>query len=122
MRSPFRRKPVADREEKALLGSSAVLDAVQNGWSAFPMLGSGSTQRIREIYNVAQNASYGWMYSRSPAVRTVIDMLVRDVGQLELRLYEEMSEKAREPRPDHPAALSMRYPNETTRRMGWSAG
>jgi HK97 family phage portal protein len=54
------------------------------------------------------------MYTHSPAVRTVVDVLVRNVGQLELRLYEEVSEDNRQPDPTHPAALSLRYPNETT--------
>src|SRR5215472_7801731 len=54
------------------------------------------------------------MYGQSPAVRTVVDAIVRNVGQLDLRLYEEVSEAERQPRPDHPAAISMRYPNEYT--------
>lgn len=109
MRNPFKR---SEPEQKALTGSSAVVNAIESGWSAFPLLGGGSRERILAIYNTAQNASYGWMYSKSAAVRTVIDMLVRNIGQLDLRLYEEVSQKERQPRPDHPAALSMRYPNE----------
>jgi HK97 family phage portal protein len=43
-----------------------------------------------------------------------VDVIVRNIGQLDLRLYEELSESEREARPDHPAALSLRYPNEQT--------
>jgi phage portal protein BeeE len=50
----------------------------------------------------------------SPAVRTVVDVICRNIGQLDLRLYEEIDESERQPKPDHPAALSLRYPNETT--------
>ena len=54
-----------------------------------------------------------WMYTNSPAVRTV-DLIARNMGQLDLRLFEEVEEDDRQPRPDHPAALAMRYPNATT--------
>ena len=50
---------------------------------------------------------------QQPAVRTVVDVLVRNIGQLDLRLYEEVDEAERQPKPDHPAALSLRYPSET---------
>lgn len=106
MRNPFRKK--------ALSGSPGVIDALGQGWAPWPLIGGGSRQRILDIYNRAQSANYAWMYANSPAVRTVIDVIVRNVGQLDLRLYEEVSESQRDPKPDHPAALSLRYPNETT--------
>ena len=99
--------------KKALTPAPAVLDGINTGWTAFPVLGGGSRQRIQEAFNVAQSASYAWMYRKSPAVRTVIDVIAMNVGQLDLRLYEEISDAEREPRPDHPAALSLRYPSET---------
>jgi HK97 family phage portal protein len=103
------------RREKTLTAAPAVVDALRNGgWAPFPLLGGGSRERIMDAFNTAQSANYGWMYANSPAVRTVIDVIVRNVGQLELRLYEEVSEAERQPLPDHPAALSLRYPNETT--------
>jgi phage portal protein BeeE len=98
-------------DAKALSASGGVVAAIEDGWSAMPLLGSGARQRIQNIYNVAQSAQYGWLYSRSPALRQVIDGIVRDVGALELRLYEEASAADRQPRPDHPAALSLRYPS-----------
>ena len=103
------------RREKALTASPGVVDALRNqAWSPYPLLGGGSRQRISDVYSTAQTAGYTWMYTNSPAVRTVIDCIRRNVGQLDLRLFEELEEGDREPRPEHPAALSMRYPNETT--------
>jgi HK97 family phage portal protein len=107
VRNPFKRK--------ALTATGGVTDALQNwGWMPWPSLGSGARDRVLAIYNRAQGASYSWMYQNSPAVRTVIDVIVRNIGQLDLRLYEELSEDERQPQPDHPAAVSLRYPNEYT--------
>lgn len=113
MRIPFRR-------EKSLTGTPAVVEGLQSGGvSAIQLLGGGSRERIQGVFNRAQSANYGWMYANSPAVRTVIDVIVRNVGQLDLRLFEEVTEAERQPRPDHPAALSLRYPNETTTSDGF---
>jgi HK97 family phage portal protein len=99
--------------KKALTGSAGVVDALRDRqWQAIPLLGGGARERIQERYNTAKSANYAWMYTNSPAVRTVIDVVVQNGGQLDLRLYEEISEDERQPRPDHPAALSLRYPNE----------
>jgi HK97 family phage portal protein len=103
------------KREKALTATPAVLDGLRDGgWSPFPLLGGGARQRIVGAYNTAQSANYAWIYTNSPAVRTVVDVIVRNIGQLDLRLYEELSESERQARPDHPAALSLRYPNEQT--------
>jgi HK97 family phage portal protein len=104
------------KRRKALTATADAAAAIRDpGYNAYPILGGGAaSQRIQNAFNRAQSANYGWMYANSPAVRTVIDVIVRNVGQLELRLYEEVDEAERQPRPDHPAALSMRYPNETT--------
>jgi len=101
--------------KKALTGSPEFLTALRSGgWTPYPMLGGGSQQRIQDAYNTAQSANYAWIYTNSPAVRTVVDVITRNVGQLDLRLYEEIDEAERQPQPDHPAALSLRYPNEDT--------
>lgn len=101
--------------KKALTADAGVLAAIQNSnWQPFPLIGGGNRQRIQDVYNTAQSASYAWMYTNSPAVRTVIDVIARNVGQLDLRLYEEVNDADRQPKPDHPAALSLRYPNEDT--------
>ena len=100
--------------KKALSGTPSVVAAMNQGWAPWPLIGSGSQQRIIDVYNRAQSANYSWMYTNSPALRTVIDVIVRNVGQLDLRLYKEVSASERTPEPDHPAALSLRYPNQTT--------
>lgn len=105
MRNPFRRK--------AITATPNVVGALRSGWRPIQLLGSGSRERIQSIYTVAQNADYSWCYQNSPALRAVVDVITRNVGQLELRLYEEVSQAERAARPDHPAALSLRYPNET---------
>src|SRR5438552_3678370 len=79
MRLPFKR-----REQKALTMSGGVAQAIQQGWSPLPQLGGGATQRIIDAFNTAQSSNYSWMYSNSIALRTVIDTLVRNVGQLPL--------------------------------------
>jgi hypothetical protein len=100
MRNPFRKK--------ALTATPAVLDALgERGWSPYPLLGGGSRQRIQDAYNTAQSANYAWIYTNSPAVRTVVDVIVRNIGQLDLRLYEEISESEREARPEHPAVSAL---------------
>jgi hypothetical protein len=92
VRNPFRRK--------ALVATSDAVGALRSPtWNPYPLLGGGAQQRINDIFNRAQSASYGWMYANSPAVRTVIDVLVRNVGQLDLRLYEEVNEDELQPRP-----------------------
>jgi HK97 family phage portal protein len=101
--------------KKALTATPAVLDAIADRqWAPWPLLGGGSRQRILDAFNTAQSANYAWIYASSPAVRTVVDVICRNIGQLDLRLYEEVSDAERQPKPDHPAALSLRYPNETT--------
>jgi HK97 family phage portal protein len=101
-------------QKKALTGTQPVLDAMADrSFSPWPLLGGGSRQRILDAFNTAQSATYAWTYANSPAVRTVVDVIVRNVGQLDLRLYEEIDESERQPKPDHPAALSLRYPNDT---------
>lgn len=109
MRLPFR----FYETRKGLELTPAARQAATQGFNPLPTLGGGARDRIVAAYQTAKSANYAWLYANSPAVRTVIDEIVRNVGQLELRLYEEVSESERQPRPDHPAALSLRYPSET---------
>jgi HK97 family phage portal protein len=117
---PAKGPPKFMQREKALSGTPEVLESLSER-SALPfrLLGGGSRQRIQDAYNTAHSASYAWMYRSSPAVRTVIDTITRNIGQLDLRLYEELSEAEREPRPEHDAALSLRYPNEADSQDRW---
>jgi phage portal protein BeeE len=108
MWNPFRRK--------ALTGTPEVVESIAaRGNTLIPRLGgtNRNTQAIKAAFSTAQSASYAWMYVNSPAVRTVVDVIARNVGQLDLRLYEEISEAEREARPDHNAALSLRYPSSS---------
>jgi HK97 family phage portal protein len=100
-------------QPKALTATAEVQGAFLEGFNPLPRLGGGSTQRIVEAFQTAKTANYAWLYRKSPAVRSVIDCVVRNVGQLDLRLYEEVDDAERQPQYDHPAALSMRYPSET---------
>jgi HK97 family phage portal protein len=107
-------------KKKALTGTPAVLESLSDRtMQPFPLLGGGNRQRIQDAYNTAQSANYSWLYARSPALRKVVDLIVRNIGQLDLRLYEEISEDERQPRPNHPAALSLRYPSETVTQDKW---
>lgn len=101
------------KREKAITGTAEVVAAMSTGWNPLPQLGGGGRQRIVEAFQTAKTANYSWLYARSPAVRSVIDTIVRNVGQLDLRLFEEVDDAERQPKYDHPAALSMRYPSET---------
>src|ERR1700758_5449769 len=105
---PFRRK--------AITASPATLETLQERSAGlFNALGGDNqaNARIKASFARAQTAGYAWMYANSPAVRSVIDVIVRNVAQLDLRLYEEMDAVTREIRPDHPAALSLRYPSDS---------
>ena len=108
---PFRRK--------ALTATPAVLDTIRSGNTFTRRLGPSARERVTQAFNQAQSANLSQLYLTSPAVRTVLDVIVRNVGQLDLRLFEEISETERQPRPEHPAALSLRYPNEDTTSDGF---
>ena len=103
---PFRRK--------AVTATPAVLDSIRGGNDFLRRLGPSARERVTAAFNQAQSAHLSQLYLTSPAVRSVLDVIVRNVGQLDLRLYEEINDAERQARPDHPAALSLRYPNEDT--------
>ena len=60
--------------------------------------------------------TYGAMYRRQPAVRTVVDFLARNVAQLNAKVYERVSNTDRVELYDHPAAALLRHPNPVTTR------
>ena len=60
--------------------------------------------------------TYGLMYRRQPAVRTVVDFLARNVAQLNAKVYERVSNTDRLELHDHPAASLLRHPNPVTTR------
>lgn len=60
--------------------------------------------------------TYGTMYRRQPAVRTVVDFLARNVAQLNAKVYERVSNTDRLEVYDHPLAELLRHPNPVTTR------
>lgn len=107
MRLPWRRK--------ALTGSPEIVEILAERTGNFfgGLAGSTIQGRINQAFMTAQSAGYAWMYSNSPSVRTVVDLIARNVGQLDLRLYEEVDESERQAAYDHPAAVSLRHPSAT---------
>lgn len=112
MRNPFRRK--------ALSATPEVLRAIENREVSFvPSLGGTNQQRISAAWEMAQSQSYGWMYLKQPAVRTVVDFIARNIAQLGLKLYERVDDNQRERAEDHPAAATMRRPYGLTPYDRW---
>jgi phage portal protein BeeE len=72
------------------------------------------TQRISSVFVQHQSASYAWLYTHQPAVRTVVDYVARNIAQLGLKVYDRISDDEREHVGDHPAAKVLRQPN------GWT--
>lgn len=105
MRNPFK---------KSLAASPSVVEAVSEGRANMIVALGGTNQQIRAAWLRGQQASYGWMYSNTPAVRTVVDYIARNVAQLGLKLYERVSDEERVRDEDHPAALTMASPGNRT--------
>lgn len=105
-----------DIEQKALTATPEVGQAIDGGWTPWPKLGGTNvdSQQIREAFMQIQSASYAYLYSRQPAVRTVVDYVASNVSQLGLKLYERVDDTEREQRGDHPAARTLRNPNDLT--------
>lgn len=55
--------------------------------------------------------SYAEIYRHQPNVRTVVDFLARNVGQLTLKLYERVSATDRVHLDEHPVSVILRKPN-----------
>lgn len=96
---------------KAATASPAVIESIQEGRANFVNRLGGTNQQVRAAVSRALAGGYGYQYRLSPAVRTVIDVIVRNAAQLDWNLYERSSESERNPVNDHPAALSLRQPN-----------
>ena len=102
MRNPLRRK--------ALTATPAVVEALQDRRANFTIALGGTNQQVRAAWLRGQQASYGWMYSNTPAVRAVVDYIARNVAQLGLKLYERVDDTERRRAEDHPAARLMAAP------------
>lgn len=63
--------------------------------------------------------SYSQMYRRQPAVRSVVDFLARNIGQLNPKVYERVSDTDRVEVNDHPLAKLLHNPNLITTRYAF---
>ena len=120
MRNPFRRN---EGEEKALTASGGVPAAIQEGWSAVPLLDrewreaadprdfqSCAGRELRMVVRQEPGTQECDRHDRPGRRRSSICGCSRSVFRRGTASQE----------PDHAAALSMRYPNEgTRRRMVW---
>lgn len=59
---------------------------------------------------------YGMLYRRQPAVRAVVDLLARNIAQLNLKVYDKVGADDRIELSTHPLALLYRRPNPLTTR------
>lgn len=98
------------RGEKALSASPEVIEALHERGETFQVRRAVNKQIAFQV-NAAMQWGWADFYKKSPAVRTVIDLITNNAAQLELRLYEEIGADEREERPDHPAMESLRFPN-----------
>lgn len=101
---------------KALSASPSIVEALADGLiNPYPALGGTNLNRqVAAAYQRGIDASYGWMYSTQPAVRSVIDYTATNFAQLGLKLYERVADNERERREDHPAAQLMAHPDAST--------
>lgn len=59
---------------------------------------------------------YGMLYRRQPAVRTVVNLLARNIAQLNLKVFDRVGADDRIELSDHPLARLYRRPNPLTTR------
>lgn len=99
---------------KALTATPEVVASLRGGNSIYPRLGGTNVQRINDVWQQAQTASYGYMYRTQPAVRKVVHKIADNLSQMCPKLYERVSDTERQTANDHPAAETLRYPNSTS--------
>lgn len=61
--------------------------------------------------------SYGAMYRKQPAVRTVVDFMARNIAQLNPKIYQRIDNDDRREWNEHPLAQLLRNPNPSTTRF-----
>lgn len=103
-------------DKKALSASPGVVEALAaRQVTGHPPIGGTNLnlQQINRAYERIQNAAYAWLYQYQPAVRSVVDYIARNAAQLgPPKLYERVGEDSRAERPSHPAAETMRSPQD----------
>jgi HK97 family phage portal protein len=110
--------PNSPLRQKALRASPEVLEtwASRPGTNVgFPLIAVPNRGiEMRLAFEAMADAGYGYLYAHQPAVRAVVDYLASNVAQLALRCYERTSDIERHEASDHPAAETMRHPNNQT--------
>ncbi len=79
-----------------------------------PWLGGGGSEQDRAQL-------YGKLYRTQPHVRTVVDFLASQLGQLGIHVYRRISDTDRVRVHGHPLAELLRIPNAATSRYRWVA-
>ena len=64
-------------------------------------------------------SAYAALYKVQPHVRTVVDFLAMQLGQLGIHVFRRLSDTDRVRVNDHPLALLLKSPNEGTTRAVW---
>ena len=94
---------------------TALLDRLR-GRSAARIQGAG-------VYwpGAGASASYAALYKTQPHVRTVVDFLSTQLGQLGIHVFRRLSDTDRVRVANHPLALLLKHPNPGTTRYAWIA-
>lgn len=102
--------------KKALTASPEVLEAIADRRTDFfPRIAAPPTSMaVRDAFVEAQSAQYGYLYAHQPAIRRVVDYIASNLAQLGLKLYERTGNNDRNEAGGHPAAATLRHPNERT--------
>lgn len=93
----------------AVVQSEGQLLQAQRVWPTI-----GITRSLNLFSNLS--LTYQEIYRSQPNVRTVVSFLGRNIGQLNIKLYDRISDSERLPLGDHPAARALRRPNARTTR------
>jgi HK97 family phage portal protein len=107
--NPFRRKALTATPEIVEMAAARTLQPYRS-------LGGTNidTQRISSVFVQHQSASYAYLYTHQPAVRTTVDYVARNIAQLGVKVYDRISDEERKHVGDHPAAKVLRHPNDWT--------
>jgi HK97 family phage portal protein len=94
----------------AIVSSYGALTAIASPTQALSTVGVSG-----QFYD-GYRRTYGEIYRRQPAVRTVVDFFSRNIAQLGLQVFERRDQNDRVQLFDHPLARLIRRPNPSTSR------
>lgn len=101
--------PLARKWWDALLSGLGISSPAAPPFASFTWPGSGDA------------GSYGALYAKQPHVRTVVDFLASQLGQLGIHVFRRISDTDRVRIADHPLAALLNAPNPGTTRYTWIA-